>query len=274
LPLHTSPKQALAVCAIFRDEAPYLSEWVTFHRLMGVEAFYLYDNGSTDDWRRALAPELASGVVHVTPWSHPPGHAQLAAYRHCLEHGRRRVRWLAFIDIDEFLFSPSGRSLTEVLSEFADCPGVVVGWRLYGTSGWTDPPPGLVTENFLLRAPENHVLTQHGKSIVDPRRTLSHITSAHAFIHYRRWVPWKLAAPVDETGQPYGGYGTPVKSLRINHYYVRSEAMAKAKFRRGPANNVPQPPLTQLLDPRLNEIRDDAILPFVPDLRRRLQDRA
>jgi hypothetical protein len=241
---------------------------------MGVEAFYLYDNGSTDDWRRALAPELASGVVHVTPWSHPPGDAQLTAFRHCLEHGRRRVRWLAFIDIDEFLFSPSGRSLTEVLSEFADHPGVVVGWRVYGTNDWTEPPPGLVTENFLLRAHETHFLTQHGKSIVAPRRTLAYVTSAHAFIHYHRWVPWKLMAPVDETGEPYGGYGTPVKRLRINHYYVRSEAMARVKFRKGPANNHPQPPMTQLLDPRLNEIRDDAILLFVPDLQRRLQDRA
>lgn len=30
----------LAVCAIFRDEAPYLAEWIEFHRLVGVEHFY------------------------------------------------------------------------------------------------------------------------------------------------------------------------------------------------------------------------------------------
>ena len=34
----------LAICAIYRDEAPYLREWIEFHRLVGVEHFFLYDN--------------------------------------------------------------------------------------------------------------------------------------------------------------------------------------------------------------------------------------
>ena len=39
----------LAVCAIYRNEAPYLREWIEFHRLVGVERFFLYNNESTDD---------------------------------------------------------------------------------------------------------------------------------------------------------------------------------------------------------------------------------
>jgi len=38
----------LSICAIFKDEAPYLPEWIEFHRLVGVERFFLYDNGSGD----------------------------------------------------------------------------------------------------------------------------------------------------------------------------------------------------------------------------------
>ena len=30
------------LCAIFRDEARYIAEWVSFHRLQGVERFYLW----------------------------------------------------------------------------------------------------------------------------------------------------------------------------------------------------------------------------------------
>ena len=37
----------LSVCAIYRNEAPYLAEWIEFHRLVGAERFFLYDNGST-----------------------------------------------------------------------------------------------------------------------------------------------------------------------------------------------------------------------------------
>ena len=62
-PLGTRPPIALAVCAIFRDEARYLAEWVSFQRVQGVERFYLYDNRSADDWRSEL--EL-DGVTVLT----------------------------------------------------------------------------------------------------------------------------------------------------------------------------------------------------------------
>ena len=53
------PARYLVACAIFRDEAPYLAEWIAFHRLVGVEHFFLYDNGSTDDPRAVLDPLIA-----------------------------------------------------------------------------------------------------------------------------------------------------------------------------------------------------------------------
>src|SRR3954452_16246495 len=96
-PLGTRPPIRLAVCAIFRDEAPYLAEWVTFHRLQGVERFYLYDNRSSDDWRSALAPEIDAGIVEPLRWPFVPG--QRPAYENCLEQHREDAHWIAFIDI-------------------------------------------------------------------------------------------------------------------------------------------------------------------------------
>jgi len=34
----------LAICPIFRDEAPYLAGWISFHQLVDVGNFYLYDS--------------------------------------------------------------------------------------------------------------------------------------------------------------------------------------------------------------------------------------
>ena len=45
----------LSICAVYRDEAPYLREWVEFHRLVGVERFFLYNNDSVDEHREVLA---------------------------------------------------------------------------------------------------------------------------------------------------------------------------------------------------------------------------
>jgi hypothetical protein len=273
LPPRDRPSVPLAVCAIFKDEASYLAEWVAFHRLVGVDQFYLYDNGSTDDWLDPLTPHIESGVVQVTPWRHPPRHAQLSAYRHCLRHRRGQPRWLAFIDIDEFLFSPTGRSVPEVLTELERFPGVVAAWRVYGTGGWKDRPKGLVTESYLLRAAEHHWLSAYGKPVVDPGRTLSFFDSPHCFYHCKRGRPWIQEPPVDEAGNAFTGICATADVLRINHYYAKSEVEAAAKARRGSVTHDPQhsTPLAQFLDQALNEVRDDAILQFLPDLRRRLR---
>jgi hypothetical protein len=136
-----------------------------------------------------------------------------------------------------------------------------------------------------MRAPEGHFLNAYGKAIVDPRQTISLATSPHSFRHYAPRRPWRMVPPVDEcgcpytepqfdeAGRPYSGQATSVNVLRINHYYTRSEAEAISKWRKGYVASSQQPPLEQLLDPKLNDIHDDAILRFVPELRAQLRDR-
>ena len=59
----------LTACTIYRDDAAYLAEWIEFHRLVGVERFFLYDNGSTDHHREVLAGYVAEGLVTVQEWA-------------------------------------------------------------------------------------------------------------------------------------------------------------------------------------------------------------
>ncbi len=277
LTIRSRPRVNLAVCAIFKDEARYLAEWVTFHRLMGVEEFFLYDNNSSDDWRKALAPELESKLVSVTQWPVAPKEAQTRAYRDCLTRNRGRARWIAFLDIDEFLFSPLGRPLPDVLADYAEFPAVVVAWRVYGTGGVKEPPTGLVTENFLWRARDDHFLSQYGKAIVNPRQTAPYVRSPHLFVHFDRRRPWSpRGVAIDEEQRPVDvemGY-RPANVLRINHYYSRSEAEAIAKWRRGSVTRGGTPPLDELLDPKLNEVRDETVLQMIPRLRQELAARS
>ena len=42
----------IAICAIFKDEAPYLLEWLAFHRMIGVDLFVLYRQRQHRRWRR------------------------------------------------------------------------------------------------------------------------------------------------------------------------------------------------------------------------------
>ena len=37
-------KYDVTLCAIFRNEALFLKEWIDYHRTIGIEHFYLYNN--------------------------------------------------------------------------------------------------------------------------------------------------------------------------------------------------------------------------------------
>ncbi|HEY8082590.1 MAG TPA: glycosyltransferase family 92 protein [Solirubrobacterales bacterium] len=254
-PLGTRPPVGLAVCAIFRNEARYLAEWVTFHRIQGVERFYLYNNQSTDDWRSELGPEIASGVVEVTEWPHEPG--QLSAYDDCLERHRADTRWIGMFDIDEFLFSPTGAPLPEVLRRFDTHPGVVVNRRFFGTNGHRRPPDGLVTESYPMRSRDDDPSNVLVKCIVYPRMTLG-AQNAHYF-RFR-------GNPVDEDGAPallMTREPATTELLRINHYYAKSEEEFQHKLVSPRADFGV---VTDRMGIPPDEVRDEAILQFRPQL--------
>jgi Glycosyltransferase family 92 len=262
-PLGTRPPIDLAVCAIFRDEARYLAEWVTFHRIQGVERFYLYDNLSGDEWRAELAPEIASGVVEVTEWPREPG--QLSAFDDCLERHRDDARWIAMIDIDEFLFSPTGAPLPEILRRFDTHPAVAVNRRFYGTNGHRRPADGLVTENYTMRSRDEDPSNVLVKSIVYPRMALGAL-SAHTFA--------LRGVPVGEDGFPVPkATREPATAdlLRINHYYAKSEEEFRRKSVRPRADSGT---VTYRMGIPADEVRDEAVLRFGEQLRTALAARA
>lgn len=262
-PLGTRPPVGLAVCAIFRDEARYLAEWVAFHRIQGVERFYLYDNLSEDDWRAELAPEIDAGIVEVTHW--PPEPGQMPAYEDCLERHRDEARWIAMIDIDEFLFSPTGRPLPVVLRGFDTHPAIAVNRRFFGTNGHRRPADGLVTENYPMRARDDDWTNLLIKSIVYPRMTVgSH--SAHTF-RLRGVSVGEDGLPVPKaTREP-----ATAELLRINHYYAKSEEEFERKSVTPRADSGT---VTYRMGIPADEVRDESIQQFGERLRAALASRA
>jgi hypothetical protein len=257
----------LAVCAIYRNEAPYLREWVEFHRLVGVERFFLYDNRSTDDHRAQLAPYIAEGSVELRSWPEEPG--QITAYADCLEANRDRARWIAFIDLDEFLFSPTLTPVPEILADYEQHPGVVVNWAVFGSSGHKAPPEGLVTENYLWRAPDDAGGSKRVKSIVDPRRTVkSRGVNPHCFVYSDGLAVDEQGRPQDR--QPFGMTDeSSFERLRINHYYIKSEAQWEEK-RTAPMANSGTPRRLPQERPARFTVHDELITAYAPALREAL----
>jgi len=226
----------LAICAIVKNEARYLREWIEFHKIVGVNRFYLYDNASTDDTRQLLEPYVIAGEVVLTDWPMHPG--QMQAYDHCLHHYSDRARWIAFIDVDEFLFGTYEDDLRSILKDYEGFCGVLVNWLVFGSSGHVAAPAGPVTANFTWRGAEDCKINKHVKSIVDPAVTLRSVGNPHAFVYH------DSRCPVNEAKIPlspsqhneYGAFSLPsVSRFRINHYATKSREECEQRRLKGRA---------------------------------------
>jgi hypothetical protein len=257
----------LCLCACLGYDVPYLAEWIEFHRLVGVERFFLYNNGDREAQRALLAPYVDDGVVVLHDWPmFPP---QVPAFSDCVERHRQDARWIAFVDTDEFLFSPAGTSLPEILAEYEQWPAVGVNSDIFGPSGHRTKPDGLVIESYLRPLTAIH---RHIKSIVDPTRAIE-ARSGHHF----KYLDDHLA--VDENHHPILGATTMFNSfsrLRVNHYYTRSEQEFLEKLSRlRPDTGEPysQKQVWEAYAKRFETVADsdaDAILQYVPRLKRAL----
>lgn len=158
----------LCIGAMFRDEARWLKEWIEFHRLIGVDHFYLYDNDSQDNFEEVLTPYIEQGIVEVIPWKrgqvpYSPGTQpewvgyQHTAYRDCAARAKHKTKWLAIIDIDEFIVPERG--IDEFRKFLDDTAKTNIGelhfyWKVFGTSNyWDIPEDRLMTEMLVMRAP-------------------------------------------------------------------------------------------------------------------------
>jgi hypothetical protein len=260
-------KAYLSVFAIYYNEADYLREWIEFHKLVGFERFYLYDNFSTDHHGEVLAPYIEDGTVVHREWPVEP--AQMAGYKDVLGRYGEETFWLGIFDIDEFLFSPTGQKVAEVLHGFEEFPGVGVNEIPFGNSGHMTKQPGLAIENFVRRCeldkPRNRII----KSIVQPAQVADNGSDPHYF----RYVDNRRA--VTENKEPIKGSQTEYTSvdlLRINHYITRSQEERELKnsgpdVLRGGRRDLPK---ARERDKMLNAEEDTAIIQFAPALREAL----
>jgi len=248
----------LGICAIFRDEAPFLDEWISFHVGVGATHFYLYNNFSTDAFAAVLAPWIARGMVTLTDW--PVTLGQVPAYRHCLKRARRECRWLAFIDVDEFLFSPAATDIRAILRDYADLPGLAVWQLVFGSAGHAARPALPVTEAYVKRA---SLAQTSVKTIVNPRMVYK------AGVHQCKY--WH-GTDLDTSRRAITNGRAPVLDvLRINHYWSRSLEDLALKAKRGVAAPAPDRLDTDWYfraEASLNAETDEAILPLARAIRR------
>lgn len=266
----------LAVCAIFRDEAPYLKEWIEFHRLVGVEKFYLYNNLSQDEYQKVLRSYIKKGIVTLVDWNYDYQDVgrwsgiQCGAYDDCLVKVKEKVRWLAFLDLDEFLFAVHENDLRKFLKEYRSFGAVAVNWQMYGTGGVKKIPPNkLLIESLLYKGETDYEANCHVKSIVQPKYVQRALSPHHFLFQQGRYQ-------VNSDKQQFEGPWSPsilIDKVRVNHYSSRDgDFFYRVKLPRRIAWQEGKEGIIQR-DKETSKVYDDSALRFVKPLKKRLRER-
>jgi hypothetical protein len=204
-----------------KNEAPYVKEWIEYHKLVGIEKFIIYDNESSDNLKEVLQPYIDSGEVAYLFFTGNFLDFQEKIATEAIKEYRNKAKWIAVFDVDEYIVPVKQEKITGVLNEIENELGnkfyaLAINWVMYGYSGHRLKPEGLLTENYTL----NEGINPHIKSIVNPR-TVVHYEIHHAVHFFGR-------PGVNEKKKAVIGGAFPdvseasIDKIRINHYYTKS----------------------------------------------------
>lgn len=230
-------KYNISLCLIFKNEAPFLKEWIDYHLMIGVDHFYLYNNNSDDNYLDIIESYIEKGIITLIDF--PYEHAQIKAYKDCYSRFRYESNWISFLDADEFFCPKLALSLPEWLENYSKYPAVLINWVLFGTSGklkhdYSKP----VIEQY--DSCWDHFY-QRGKCLVNTRYDIANFDTwfvhHHVYMHYRifglrfvmpavnqfKWIctiNYIIGGGRDKIGK---------SSIQINHYFMKAWDIVEAK---------------------------------------------
>jgi hypothetical protein len=228
----------VSICAIFQNEAIYLKEWIEYHLLVGVEHFYLYNDRSTDHYQKVLAPYVERGIVDLfncLPLNEETFfYTQRRAYVRGLNVARGASKWVAFVDLDEFIVPKKDDTISDMLRFYADNLGVMIRWKKFGTSGYWELPKDKLMIECLTKASscddEDNFITKSilQLSLLPDVFFDEEYVSEHKLdlVHFCVWEPYdgkkaKNKGPISYNGRVQKRLDT--EDAQINHYWCRSE---------------------------------------------------
>ena len=264
-------KHEVAMVSISKNEGPYIKEWIEFHKLVGFTKFYFYDNESEDNTKEVLKPYIDSGLVEYTLIKGKG--KQLDAYNDAITKHKNECRWMAFLDMDEYLVPTKPfEKVYNVVSELIrkagkGAAGIGVNWCIYGSAHLEKKPEGLIMGNFIFRGKggnETHWGNYHIKTICNPRLVKNYISP-----HYPIYKLGGYSINDSDGRRLWGWFCHDVRwqNLRINHYYCKSKEQYLQKISRGLGDRVGEYDMKAYIAYDLNDVKDESMLVYAEKMR-------
>lgn len=140
----------IAICAICKNENIYLREWVEHHKRLGFDKIFLYDNNPVDGEypHQVIGNYITEGFVDVKNIrgyhfnsNDQQFSLQLNVYKQCRIEQQFDYKWMAFIDVDEFItITPDEpQNIHELFDKYRyDYNGfeqIILSWKSMSNSG-------------------------------------------------------------------------------------------------------------------------------------------
>ncbi len=243
------------IVTTMKNEAPFILEWLAYHRAIGVSDFLIYTNDCSDGTDRMLDLLQARGLVrHLpNPYRTMPGlkpqHAALQAAE--TEAVLKAADWIICMDVDEFIDIKLGDGrLPALFRAMGPANMIALTWRMFGNADVARYEDRFILEQFPLAA-EEMVRKPHQawgfKTLfrnIDIYRKLG--------VHRPKGLKpdlWSEVRWLNGSGRPMprevlrNGWRSSTASfgydwVQLNHYACRSAESFLVKRERGRVNHV------------------------------------
>ena len=244
----------LTIFTTIKNESASILEWLAFHKLQGFQHFLLGVDKCSDNTTELIENsqfvdnceliDLQQDIFKVDDSSlaYPLANRQTLFLNHAIEILKERhTEWALTIDVDEYVYSPLGWNLINILDDYPEA-GVIVCERVFGSGGLLTRPNGsLVIETFTKHVADDLDLSgvlQHStidpgyfKTFIRPSQvtgyTNSHSPATKSHIVYEDHAKRRMSNGTSRTKR------RPSKILRLNHYFTQDRTHWEAKIERG-----------------------------------------
>lgn len=219
------------ICAstMVHNIAKFLREWVVYNSKIGVEKFILYDNDSDDELQKVVQ-ELSDEEYNVKTVFWPWPKTQEAGFSHSAIYARDMCSWMMYMDVDEFVFSPSWLNMS---NPSPDMLTSILPPLVSPSSDWLSQPVGQLSVRCLEFGPSGQ--QSHPTAGVTQGYTCRRkVENRHKSIVLLDAIDHTLRNVIHHFDLK-DGYRTRTLSLyegAVNHYKYQAWSEFKAKFKR------------------------------------------
>lgn len=230
-----------ALCLLIKDENMFIEEWLSSWDKLGIEHFYIYDNGSKNPIKNTVA-SISDGKYldkcTFIDFSSGYNHMQYDCYEHCLCNYGKECYWIGFVDTDEMLeFTDSSiTNVNKFLSGFERDFALWIPWECYNANNHINKPAGLQKDVYTKTI--INPLGLYGKCFIQPYRTRKMYVHAAIGIDMFDRVVTQNYSHLDDSihivaSQYYSDNRGCFTKAKINHYITRSFEDWVNKMNRG-----------------------------------------